>query len=124
MVDHEVPQSPARDTADPLLDLPRLAPTVFPGREFIRALPKAEVDLEGCELGIGDAGRELYGDGKGDAIRFVGALMGSKASSSPSSNPEINRGALGLSDVDAGVELFRETLPRLVVVCMAVHNLA
>lgn len=69
------------------------------------------VALEGCLLGIGEADRDAKGEGRGDAIRRSGAVTGLKATSSPSSSPEMSLGARGRSEEDAGVELVREKLP-------------
>ena len=46
-------------------------------------------------------------------MRLVGAVEGSKSTSSPSSRPEISLATLGRSEEDPGVELVREKVPLL-----------
>ena len=46
-------------------------------------------------------------------MRLIGAVTGSKSTSSPSSKPEMSLGTRGRSEEDAGVELVREKLPLL-----------
>lgn len=60
---------------------------------------------------MGEAERLSKGEGRGEAMRLLAALMGSKVVSSPSSKPDINRLVLGLR-VDAleWVELARTLL--------------
>lgn len=94
-------------------------------REVVVPLsPNAEADLERCLLGSGEAAREPMGVWAGEAMRLMGAVVGSKATSSPSSSPEMSLAALGRNEEDAGVELVREVLPWLEeMVFMAVRGL-
>lgn len=108
---HDVPHRLASDVVE-LLSFDRSPAAIDWLREDAALLsPNADADLEGCLLGRGEAEREPIGVWAGEAIRFIGAVIGSKATSSPSSSPEISLGALGRKEDDAGVELVREVLP-------------
>jgi len=119
---HDVPHRLTNDVVELLFDCEAAATAWF--REDVLLSPNAEADLEGCLFGRGEAEREPMGVWAGEAMRLMGAVVGSKATSSPSSSPEMSLGALGRNEEDAGLELVREVLPWVEeMVFMAVRGL-
>lgn len=109
----ELPQRPASELGDSLPAFLCLLPDSFPGdlSPLLLCTPWLEVGLGRCEAGMGETARLPNGDGTGEAMRLNGAFAGSRLASSPSSSPEIRRGARGRREEEAaGVELVRTLL--------------